>query len=150
MAYATVADLQARMTRTLSASEQTVAATLLDDAAVMIDAVAKGASADAKKIVSFRMVMRALGDGDSSGVPVGASQGSMSALGYSQSWTIGSGGTTGEMYLSKSDRSILRAGNAIGSYSPVQELVPAPPPVPVLDPDPGSVPDPQPEAEGET
>lgn len=144
MAYATVADLQARMTRTLSAAEQNVAATLLDDAAVMIDAVAKEADAGAKKIVSCRMVTRALGDGsDSSSVPVGASQGSMSGLGYSQSWTIGSGGTTGEMYISKSDRSILRAGNAIGSYSPVQELVPVPP-VPVFDPDP------QPEAEGET
>ena len=86
MAYATVADLQARMTRTLSASEQTTASTLLDDAAVMIDAVAKSAPADAKKIVSCRAVARVLGDGSDSGVPLGATQGSMSGLGYSQSW----------------------------------------------------------------
>ena len=71
------------------------------------------------------MVIRALGDGgDAGGVPMGATQGSMSALGYSQSWTIGSGGATGELYLGKTDRQILGLGNQIGSYSPVQELVP--------------------------
>lgn len=129
MAYATVADLQARMTRTLSASEQTTAATLLDDAGVMIDTVAKNATTDAKKIVSCRMVIRALGDGSSSGYPIGASQGSMSGLGYSQSWTVSGGGGTGELYIGKSDRQILGLGNAIGSYSPVESLVPAPPEV---------------------
>lgn len=126
MAYATVQDLQARLTRDLSADEIVVAATLLEDAAVMIDALAVNASADAKKIVSCRMVIRALGDRDSSGVPMGATQGSMSALGYSQSWTIGSGGGAGELYLSKADRRLLGLGSAIGSYSPVQELAPAP------------------------
>ena len=121
--YATVSDVQARMTRTLSAGEQTVCGTLLEDAAVIIDSVASGASADAKQVVSCRMAIRALGDGDSSGVPVGATQGSQSALGYSQSWTISSGGSVGELYLSKADRRLLGAGNAIGSYSPTEELV---------------------------
>ena len=122
--YATVADVQARMTRDLSTDEQAVCTILLEDAAVMIDAAAPNASADAKKVVSCRMVIRALGDGSDSGVPMGATQGSMSGLGYSQSWTIGSGGGAGELYLGKSDRQLLGAGNAIGSYSPTQELVP--------------------------
>lgn len=123
-AYATIADVQARMTRDMSTDEETVCSTLLDDAAVIIDAAAPNASTDAKKVVSCRMVIRALGDGGMSGVPMGATQGSMSALGYSQSWTIGAGGSTGELYLGKSERQILGVGNSIGSYSPVQELVP--------------------------
>ena len=123
-AYATIAEVQARMTRDMSTDEETVCSTLLDDAAVIIDAAAPNASTDAKKVVSCRMVIRALGDGGMSGVPMGATQGSMSALGYSQSWTIGSGGSTGELYLGKSERQILGVGNSIGSYSPVQELVP--------------------------
>lgn len=123
-AYANVADVQDRMLRVLDASEQEVCSNLLEDAAILIDAAASGASEDAKKVVSCRMVIRALGDGTSSSVPLGATQGSMSALGYTQSWTIGSGGGTGELYLSKTDRQILGISNSIGSYSPVAELVP--------------------------
>ena len=52
---------------------------------------------------------------------MGAMQGSMSGLGYSQSWTMGSGGASGELYLSKTDKAILGGGNNIGSYSPIQE-----------------------------
>ena len=100
MAYATVKDIQDRLTRTLSAAEQSVASTLLDDAAVMIDEINVDAAADSKKIVSCRMVIRVLGDGGQSVMPVGASQGSMSALGYSQSWTIG-GGASGELYITR-------------------------------------------------
>lgn len=123
-AYATVADVQARMSRTMSSAEQTMCATMLDDAAVIIDTYNVNASADAKKVVSCRMVIRALGDGTDSGVPMGASQGSMSGLGYSQSWTMGSGGAAGEMYLAKLDKKLLGCGDRIGSYSPAQELVP--------------------------
>lgn len=122
MAYATYSDVQARMNRTLSTSEQSICATLLDDAAIIIDATGTLATADVKKVVSCRMVIRALGDGET-GVPVGATQGSMSGLGYSQSWTISSG-STGELYLSKLDKQLLGLGNQIGSYSPTQELVP--------------------------
>lgn len=124
MSYATVADVQARMTRELSADEESVCGVLLEDAAAMIDAAALSASDAAKKVVSCRMVLRAIGDGGTGGVPIGATQGSMSALGYSQSWTIGSSGSTGELYLNKSDRRLLGLGDAIGSYSPVQELAP--------------------------
>lgn len=123
MAYATVADVQARMSRTMTESEQTMCATMLDDAAVIIDTFAINAASDAKKIVSCRMVIRQIGEGEDIGVPIGATQGSMSGLGYSQSWTV-SGGTTGEMYLSKLDKQLLGCGNKIGSYSPVEELAP--------------------------
>lgn len=121
MAYATTADVQSRTTRTLTTEELAVCATLLDDAAVLIDAYNSTASSDAKKIVSCRMVIRAIGD--SYDVPIGATQGSMSALGYSQSWTI-SNGSTGELYLSKAEKALLGGGNSIGSYSPVEECVP--------------------------
>ena len=126
-AYATVADVQARMTRQMSTAEQNVCGNLLDDAAVIIDAYNKDAAADAKKVVSVRIVTRAMGDGDRSGVPMGASQGSQSGLGYSQSWTMGTGGAAGELYLSRLDKKLLGVGDQIGSYSPVQQLVVAPP-----------------------
>lgn len=121
MAYATVEDVQARMSRTMSESEQAICSTMLDDAAVIIDAYNADASTDAKKLVSCRVVIRQLGDGETSGVPIGATQGSMSGLGYSQSWTV-AGGTTGEGYLSKLDKKLLGCGNKIGSASPVEEL----------------------------
>lgn len=124
MAYATVEDVQARMVRDMTADEQAVCSTLLDDAAVLIDAYNVNASDDAKQVVSCRMVIRALGDGESSGVPMGATQGSQSGLGYSQSWTIATGGSVGELYIGKTEKTLLGVGNKIGSYSPTQELVP--------------------------
>lgn len=121
---ATVSDVQARMLRPLSEAEQALAAQLLSDACVMIQAVAPNADAQAARVVACRMVIRALGDGESAGsFPVGATQGSRSALGYTESFTISGGGGTGELYVSKSDRKLLGLGNSIGSYSPAQELV---------------------------
>ena len=125
MAYATVADVQARMLRTMSPAEQSVCGNLLDDAAVIIDAYAPDADPNAAELVSIRMVMRALGDGAQSGIPMGATQGSMSGLGYSQSWTIGAGGASGEIYMSRVERRMLGLGNRIGSRSPVEELTPS-------------------------
>lgn len=121
MAYATIEDIQNRMTRDLSEREVTTATNLLDDAAVIIDAYNEKAPESAKKLVSVRVVIRALGDGMSD-VPIGASQASQSGLGYSQSWTYGSG-ASGEIYLAKLDKKILGVSNSIGSYSPVEELV---------------------------
>lgn len=121
MAYATKADVEARTTQTFDTAEESVITKLLDDAAVIIDAFAPSAAADAKLVVSCRMVLRAVGD--DSGVPLGASQGSMSALGYTQSWTVGNSGSVGELYLSKLEKQLLGKGNAIGSYSPTQEMV---------------------------
>ena len=122
MAYATYEDVQKRMTRTLSEDEQAMCTTLLDDAAVIIDTFNASASDDVKLVVSCRMVIREMGDGDT-GIPMGATQGSMSGLGYSQSWTY-QGGASGELYLSKLDKQMLGYGNKIGSYSPAEELVP--------------------------
>ena len=122
MAYATLADVQARMVRTLSEDEEAVCTNLLDDAAVIIDAFNSSASVDAKKVVSVRMVIRSIGDGETTGIPMGATQGSMSGLSYSQSWTIGSGGGAGELYLGKLDKQLLGYGNKIGSHSPIEDL----------------------------
>jgi hypothetical protein len=122
MAYATYTDVEARLGRTLSQSEQAQCTTLLDDAAVIIDTYNADAAADNKKVVSCRMVMRVMGDGTDASIPMGATQGSMSGLGYAQSWTI-SNGASGEIYLSKTDKQLLGYANKIGSYSPVQELV---------------------------
>lgn len=126
MAYATTSDVQARMLRTMSGDETAMCVVLLDDAAVLIDSYGTTADDDAKKVVSCRMVVRALGDGQATGIPIGATQGSMSALGYQQSWTMGSGGATGDLYLSKADRQLLGIRGKIGSYSPVEEKAPTP------------------------
>lgn len=122
MPYATVDDIQARMTRTMDQKERDVCTALLMDAEAIIDAYNSSACHDRKKVVSCRMVVRALGDGADSGVPIGATQGSQSALGYTQSWTVTSGGSTGELYLGRLEKKLLGVGNAIGSYSPTQEL----------------------------
>lgn len=121
MAYATVDDVQARMSRTLTTDEREIVLKLLDDSAVIIDTFNANAPEENKTIVSCRMVIRALGSGDD--IPIGATQGSKSGLGYSQSWTI-SAGTVGELYLGKLEKTLLKSGNTIGSYSPTQALVP--------------------------
>ena len=120
-AYATVTDVENRMVRELSEKEQTVVGNLLDDAAVLIDAFNVDASTDSKKIVSCRMVIRAIGDG-SSEIPAGATQGTISALGYSQTWTMGTNASVGQLYLDRTDKAMLGGGSKIGSYSPVEEL----------------------------
>lgn len=120
MAYATVSDVQARITHVMSETEQSICATLLDDAAVIIDSFNPNAAPEAKTVVSCRMAMRQIGSDE--GIPIGATQGSMSGLGYSQSWTVGGSGATGELYLSKLDKQLLGIGNKIGSYSPVEEI----------------------------
>jgi len=124
MAYATVSDVQARMSREMTASERSICEQLLEDCAVIIDAYNESATPDAKEIVSCRMTIRALGSGGDPVTPIGATQGSMSALGYSQSWTIGSSGATGELYLGKLEKKLLGLGEKIGTHSPVEDLIP--------------------------
>lgn len=123
MAYALYTDVQTRLGVTFSQTEQAVCTSLLDRAALMIDAysVAKDKSDDIKKEVSVNTVSRVMADTGME-IPIGASQGSMSGLGYSQSWTIGSGGSVGNLYFDKADRKLLGIGNQIGSYSPIEEL----------------------------
>lgn len=121
MAYATVADVRGIMLRDMTSDEEVVCGNLLDEAAVIIDTYNKDASVDAKKVVSTRMVARTMGN-PSSDIPVGATQGSMSGMGYSQSWTISSGGAVGEMYLAKIDKKLLGVSNKVGTHSPVEDL----------------------------
>lgn len=121
MSYATAEDVQRRMVKPLSDDQMDVCAALLDDAGVLIDAIAPNASDEAKATVSCSMIIRAMGSQGDLAVPTGATQGSASALGYSQSWTFGNG-ATGELYLSRTEKRLLGVGNRIGSYSPVEEL----------------------------
>lgn len=120
MRYATVEDIQTRMSKLLSEDELIVAESLLEDAALMIDSINSEAKPEAKKVVSCRMIARAIGF-DETSMPIGASQATMSALGYSQTFTMGSG-TAGELYISKAEKSLLGAGNRIGAKSPLEDL----------------------------
>ena len=70
MAYATAEDVQRRMVKPLSDVQTNVCIELLEDASVLIDAVAPTASEEAKKAVSCSMVIRALGSQGEVGVPV--------------------------------------------------------------------------------
>lgn len=112
MAYATVQDVQDRMSETMTTAQQNICSKLLDDAGTIIDSFNVNATADAKKLVSIRMVQRSMSiDAD---IPMGATQGSMSAMGYSQSWTMGSNTSVGELYLNKIEKKLLGYGNKIG------------------------------------
>ena len=121
--YASVQDVEEGF-RTLNSDEKSRCAALLEEAAVIIDAYSPNAQPTQKKVVSCRMVRRVLGDGSMGRnpmYPMGASQGSASALGYSQSWTL-TGGTTGELYISKLEKKLLGCGDAIGAHSPLEEM----------------------------
>lgn len=122
MAYASVSDIEARLGRTLNEQETIQCNSLLDEADIIIDAYNSDADEDKKQQVEIRMVSRSIGADER--VPMGATQGSMSALGYSQSWTMGSGGAAGELYLGRLEKKLLGLAGSIGSYSPTQELVP--------------------------
>lgn len=123
MAYATIHDIEIRTGKTYTESEKTVLAAMLCDAGVLIDSYNAKATEQAKRVVTCRMVLRAFSTDEDVSYPLGATQGSMTAGGYTQSWTVGSGGGSGELYLGKTEKQILGGGNSIGSYSPTQELV---------------------------
>lgn len=122
--YAAVSDVTVRLGgRSLSEADEALVIALLEDAAVLIDSVAPDATEAAKKTVSAQMVVRAFAErGESGGYPIGASQGSMGGLGYQQSWTISSGGSVGELYLSKAEKLLLGIGDKIGSHSPLEDM----------------------------
>lgn len=115
MTYATIQDVEKRLT--IPEDQEQTCQALLEDAAVIIDSYNAKASLDAKRVVSIRMVTRALDAGD---IPTGATQGSISALGYSQSWTVGTG-TVGELYIGKTEKKLLGVGDKIGARSPLEE-----------------------------
>lgn len=118
--YATYLDVEKRINKTFSDDEKELCTTMLKDAAIIIDAYNPNAEDTAKMVVSCRMVVRAIGNANVD-VPIGATQGSMSALGYSQSWTM-SNGSTGELYISKTEKKLLGCGSKIGSASILEVL----------------------------
>ena len=123
MSYAELQDVEAGF-RVLSDEERSRCTALLSEAAIIIDAYNPDAGADAKQLVSCRMVRRQLGEDDSTGgvsFPMGSTQGTATALGYSQSWTM-SGGSTGELYLSKLEKKLLGVGSRVGTHSPLEDL----------------------------
>lgn len=121
MSYATLEDIQLRCKRQIGEDETRSIMALLDDAGIIIDAFNKNASDDAKKLVSCNMIVRAIGNGEEYQVPIGTTQGTVSGLGYSQTWTMGSG-STGELYLTKVDKMTLGTGKRIGFISPFSEV----------------------------
>lgn len=121
MAYATIEEVEAGF-RTFNSDERNMCSALINEAELLIDSIASKAKENVKKVVTCRMVRRAIGNGNIESVPMGATQGAVSALGYSQSWTM-SNGTTGELYLSKLEKQMLGVNNKIGAYSPIEELI---------------------------
>ena len=119
--YANINDIEDRLGRELSEVEEITCQSLLEEAAVIIDSINSEASKEAKKLVSVRMTSRALGCSND-GVPMGATQGSMSGLGYSQSWTV-SGGTAGELYISKIEKQMLGQKAQLGFKSPLEDML---------------------------
>ena len=83
--YATIDDVKNGF-RDLSETEISKATALISEAGVIIDAYNVDASADVKKVVTCRMIRRAVGEGDgaNASLPIGATQASIGALGYSQ------------------------------------------------------------------
>lgn len=118
--YATYEDLETRLGRTFTEDEIKICNSFLEGATTRIDETNSKASESAKKEVAISMVARVVSNLGVD-VPVGATQGSMSAVGYAQSWTM-SGGSTGELYFSKEEKRLLGVGNRIGAYSPVEDL----------------------------
>ena len=116
MSYAELQDVEAGFRGRCTA--------LLSEAALIIDTYNADADADRKRLVSCRMVRRQFGEDDSGDAvtfPMGATQGNDTALGYSQSWTM-SGGSTGELYLSKLEKKLLGVGSKLGAHSPLEDL----------------------------
>ena len=118
--YATVKDVEDRLGRILEEQETGMVEALLEDAALIIDAYNAQANPDVKKIVSVRMIIRAL-PSSATDIPIGATQGGISALGYSQNWTLGGSGSSGELYLGRLEKKLLGVAK-IGTYSPVEDL----------------------------
>ena len=118
MVYATFEDIAKR--KPVETSEMERCEALLEDAGIIIDAFNTKATAESKRLVSCNMVIRVLGSGEE-GVPIGTTQATASALGYSQSWTNANG--SGELYLTKLDKKILGTGNRIGYTDPYQNLI---------------------------
>lgn len=116
MAFATVADLEARW-RDLSDAEEAQASVLLDDAAAYLQALVEVDSDDEVqaanlKMVSCNMVKRAMSSSASDAFGVTNATATMGPF----SQQVAYANPSGDMYVSKSERAILGIGTAtIGS-----------------------------------
>ena len=119
MAYATVSDIESRW-RALSQDEQSRASVLIDDASAMLTALVNVDSDDQEqayllKQVCCSMVIRAMSATEADSF--GASQMSMTAGPYSQSWSYSN--PTGDMYLTKLEKRLLGITSGyIGTIEP--------------------------------
>ena len=108
MAYADVVDIETRLQRTLSESEEVNAESLLDAASAVLDKLVTVDDADMEQqallnFVCTNMVCRVL---STSGYDVlGASQASMTAGAYTQQFSFST--PLGDMYLTKLEKRIL-------------------------------------------
>lgn len=116
MAFATVADLEARW-RDLSDAEEAQASVLLDDAAAYLQALVEvdpdnEVQAANLKMVSCNMVKRAMSSSASDAFGVTNATATMGPF----SQQVAYANPSGDMYVSKSERAILGIGTAtIGS-----------------------------------
>lgn len=120
MAYAEVSDIELRW-HELDSDEQSRAAVLIDDASAMLDALVTVDTSDDEqlellKMVCCNMVIRAMSASEADSY--GASNMSMTAGVYTQSWTYSN--PTGDMYLTKMEKRLLGISSAyIGSIRPM-------------------------------
>ena len=120
MGFAEVSDIEARW-RELSTSEESRANVLIDDASAMLARLVDVDVADTRqlellKIVCCNMVIRAMSATESDSY--GASNMSMTAGPYTQSWTYSN--PTGDMYLTRQEKRLLGiASSVIGTIRPM-------------------------------
>lgn len=112
MAFATVADLEARW-RTLTPEEQAMAAVLLDDAAVKLSKwyiENDELQASKLKIVSCDMVKRAMMAGESDMAGVEEMSATMGPFGRTMRFSE----QVGELYVKKQEMNLLGGGGCAG------------------------------------
>lgn len=120
MAFATVADLEARLGRTLTEDERAQASVLLEDAAAMLTAlVAIDPDNETQtvnlKSVNSAMVSRAMLSGANGAYGVTDATATMGPF----SQRLAFSNPTGDLYVTKAERTLLGIGRAvIGSIRP--------------------------------
>lgn len=107
--------------RSLSDEEGKQFDEIAKEASALIDSYAPNADEERKIIVCMRVVRRALSNMQSDMIPMGATGGTYSALGYSQSFQL-SGGTIGEIYLGKTEKKMLGVSDKIGMSSVLENM----------------------------
>lgn len=119
MRFAEVFDIEARW-RALSAEEAVRAGVLIEDASAMLQSLVSVDADDARqaellKTVCCSMVIRAMSA--TAADSYGATQMSMTAGAYSQSWTYSN--PTGDLYLTRFEKKLLRIGVGRIGWAPI-------------------------------